>query len=94
MAKYRITIENLEGVDYENDNGIECNGFVILADKGESFRSVLHNVSRVDVATMIAEDPKVYAAAVLAQGFYESEKAYQEAVLKSKLSRFMEGKDK
>ena len=94
MAKYRITIENLEGGNYENDNVIECDGFVILADHGKSFGSVLHNVSRVDVATMIAEAPKVYSAAVMAQGIVESEKAYRESVLQSKLSQFMEGKDK
>lgn len=94
MAKYRITIENLEGGNYENDNVIECDGFVILADRGKSFGSVLHNVSRVDVATMIAEAPKVYAAAVMAQGIHEGEKAYREAVMQSKLSQFMEGKDK
>lgn len=93
MAKHRITIENLEGGNYENDNVIECDGFVILADRGKSFGSVLHNVSRVDVATMIAGTPKVYAAAVMAQGIVESEKAFREATLKDKLSRFMEGKN-
>lgn len=93
MAKYRITIENLKGGDYENANEIECDGFVILADKGESVEAAVHNVSRVDVATMIAEVPKVYAAAVLAQGIVESEKAFREATLQNKMSRFMEGKD-
>jgi hypothetical protein len=92
MAKYRITIENLEGGDYENNNVIDCDGFVILGDHGKSFGSVIHDVSRVDIATMIAEAPKVYAAAVMAQGIHESEKAYRAAVLQSKLSQFMEDK--
>lgn len=94
MAKYRITIENLAGGNYKNDNVIECDGFVILADKEESFCTVIHNLSRKDIAGMIAGAPKVYAAAVMAQSIHESEKAYREAVLQSKLSQFMEGKDK
>ena len=94
MAKYRITIENLAGGNYENDNVIECDGFVILGDKGKSFSTVLHNVDRIDIASMIADAPKVYAADVMAQGIHESEKAYRESVLQSKMSQFMEGKDK
>lgn len=94
MAKYRITIENLAGGNYENENVIECDGFVTLGDKGKSFSAMLHNVDRIDIATMIAEAPKVYSAAVMAQGIHESEKAYREAVLQRKLSQFMEGKDK
>ena len=88
MAKYRITIENLEGGNYENDNVIECDGFVIMGDLSGSYKTVIHNESRHDIASMICATPNVYAAAVLAQGMQKSEVAYREAVLQSKLSQF------
>jgi len=94
MAKYRITIENLEGGNYEIDNVIECDGFVILGNCPESYKTVIHATNCYEIARMIGVSPNVYAAAVLAQGIHESEKAYREAVLQSKLSQFREGKDK
>ena len=80
MNKYRIRVEALddgegkrEQLDQEYTDGIECEGFVILADKGEDTYESLHNVSRLDIAEMMAKSSVMMAASVIAKALRESE---------------------
>ena len=80
MEKYRITIENLEGGDYTEGKVIECDGFAILANREEDndFSEVIHNISRFDLAIIIAQSKTIYPASLTARGILEAEKAEHE----------------
>ena len=58
MARYRIRVESIDGteeMDEQYVNGIECDGFAILADKNESGSAcvAVHRINLVTLATMI-----------------------------------------
>lgn len=80
MNKYRIRVEalddgegNREQLDQEYTDGIECKGFVILANNGEGTCVSLHNVSCLDIAEMMAKSSVMMAASVIAKALRESE---------------------
>lgn len=67
MARYRIRVESIDGsedLDEQYVNGIECNGFAILADRDENGKSVsaIQGVNLITLAAMM-EASKVYRAA-------------------------------
>ena len=75
MGKYRIRIESMdhdEVLDSEFVEGIECDGFVVLAHKGEGCQVAIHNVNVDIISDMIAGSRKVMAASVLAKGKREA----------------------
>ena len=75
MGKYRIRIESMdhdEVLDSEYVEGIECDGFVVLAHKGEGCKVAIHNVNVDIISDMIAGSRKVMAASVLAKGKREA----------------------
>lgn len=75
MGKYRIRIESMdhdEVLDSEFVEGIECDGFVVLAHKGEGCQVAIHNVNVDMISDMIAGSRKVMAASVLAKGKREA----------------------
>ena len=75
MGKYRIRVESMdhdEVLDSEFVEGIECDGFVMLAHKGECCQVAIHNVSVDMISDMIAGNRKVMAASVLAKGKREA----------------------
>ncbi len=77
MAKYRITIENLEG-GTSDVTPIECDGFVVLGDRRNGPLNVTcHDMARIDIACALASFPETYAAAILAKGVLESEEGYR-----------------
>ena len=80
MKKYKITIENLENGDYEGINEIECDGFAILAHKEaeNSFGETVHNLTRFDLAILIAQSNTLFPATFTAHGIVEAEKAERE----------------
>jgi len=70
MGKYRIRIESMdhdEVLDSEYVEGIECDGFVVLAHKGEGCQVAIHQVNVDMISDMIAGSRKVMAAGVLAK---------------------------
>ena len=69
MGKYRIRIESMdhdEEFDKTYSHEIECNGFVIMAKKGDDADVAMHNVSIDDISDMIAHESKLAQAAILA----------------------------
>ena len=75
MGKYRIRIESMdhdEVLDSEYVEGIECDGFVVLANKGEDCQVVIHQVNVDTISDMIAGSRKMMAASVLAKGKREA----------------------
>lgn len=70
MDKYRIRIESMdhdEVLDSEYVEGIECDGFVVLAPKGDGCKVILHNVSIDSLSDMIASSKNLMAAGILAK---------------------------
>lgn len=58
MAKYRIRVESIDGneeLDEQYVNGIECDGFAILADKNGAGRTcvAVHRINLVTLAAII-----------------------------------------
>ena len=75
MDKYRVRIESMdhdEVLDSEYVEGIECDGFVVLAHQGEGCKVAIHNVNVDIISDMIAGSRKVMAASVLAKGKREA----------------------
>lgn len=70
MGKYRIRIESTdhdEVLDSEFVEGIECDGFVVLAHNGDGCKVILHKVSIDIISDMIASSKKMMAAGILAK---------------------------
>lgn len=69
MAKYRIKVESLEGeeLDQEYVDGIECNGFVIMADKEKIKQVCIQTMNLIGIAKMIAYSNDMQSAAKLAE---------------------------
>lgn len=61
-----------EVLDSEYVEGIECDGFVVLANKGEGCQVAIHNVNVDIISDMIAGSRKVMAASALAKGKREA----------------------
>ena len=75
MGKYRIRIESMdhdEVLDSEFVEGIECDGFVVLAHNGKDCKVAIHQVNVDMISDMIAGSPRVMAASVLAKGKREA----------------------
>ena len=69
MGKYLIKVESMDGdeqLDQRYQKGIECDGFVIMADKGEGATTSLHKVSIDTISDMIQGDSKLTQASILA----------------------------
>lgn len=81
---YRIKIEVI-GTEDKNckidetlRGGIDCNGFVILCDKGSCSSAYMCNVSNFEVACAIAGSGELMAASLLAQAMREGRKYIRE----------------
>ena len=74
-GKYRIRIESMdhdEVLDRDYVDGIERDGFVVLAHKGDGCQVAIHQVNVDIISDMIAGSRKVMAASVLAKGKREA----------------------
>ena len=69
MGKYLIKVESMdhdEVLDSGYVEGVECDGFVVLAHKGDGCKVMLHKVSIDIISDMINADSKLRQAAILA----------------------------
>ena len=69
MGKYLIKVESMdhdEVFDKAYNRGFECDGFVIMADKGGDAAVAMHHVSIDNISDMIAHESKLAQAAILA----------------------------
>ena len=79
MSKYRITVENIgEGADFAG-TPVECDGFVIAAGQGDVTHHVRHEVSLIDIASMIAGSDELRGAARIALAIHEARREKRSA---------------
>ena len=52
--------------------GVECDGFAILANKGKGGTNVIHGISNIDLAALIAGNDEMMAASVIAKALREA----------------------
>lgn len=70
MGKYRILIESMdhdEVLDEHYGNGIECDGFALIADCGERYTTAIHKMSVDSISDGMKGDSKMISAAILAK---------------------------
>lgn len=75
MGKYLVRIESIDGdeaLDRDYVEGIECDGFVVMAHQGDGCRVAIHQVNVDIMSDMIANNTKVMAAGMLAKGKREA----------------------
>ena len=66
--------------------GVECDGFAILANNGTGGSTVLHGISTVDLAAIIAGSDEVLGSSFIAKGIRDSV-----ALKKNKADSFLAG---
>lgn len=74
MGRYRIRIEALNGneeLEQDYTDGIECDGFAVLAHQGDGCQVALHQASIDTISDMIVSSNKMCAAGILAKAKYE-----------------------
>lgn len=74
MAKYRIKIEALdpnETIKEDLQAGVECDGFFLGLDLEDEIRSIIYNLSSIDIAGIIVPDTKLLEAAIIARAIDE-----------------------
>lgn len=96
MDKYRIHVEMIEGEDREGfeaayGEGMEAKGFVIIAKEEDGHTAALHGVSDIDIAKMIANNDKLYAAAQIAKGMREAGEILKKEKMSSLMDRLLRG---
>lgn len=87
MSKYRITIENIgDGADWDGTE-YECDGFAIIADKGqEDGEAAMQDLSVNMLAANIASDDNFFAAACIAKAMREAINLPQTPIAKNPLA--------
>lgn len=74
---YRIIIEPISeqgaGNLPEELRGVECTGFVLIADKGEHTTTAIQNIGRMPIATAISQTPALMACAHIAKAVREAD---------------------
>lgn len=83
MGKYLIKVESMdhdEALNQQYQDGIECDGFVIMADKGEGATVALHEVNIDTISNMIQGESKLMQAGILA----EAKRKIMEMAMKDK----------
>ena len=91
MTKYRIKVEALDPAEElraEYRIGIECEGFLIVADKGDGHNTSIHKLSPVEMASMIANDPDLINVACIALGMVKGNKLAEEKKREVAVSSF------
>ena len=65
-----IKVESMdhdEALDERYGNGIECDGFALVADCGERYTTAIHKMSVDSISDGIKGDNKMMSAAILAK---------------------------
>lgn len=96
MAKYRITIETMEGEAFEGENTVELENFVLFGaptvkEDGVDSTVMIHGVTMTELAQHIAADSTLLPAAIMAKGMYESFKASKDMKRTEKLAGILGG---
>lgn len=87
MGKYLIKVECMdhdEQMDERYQKGIECDGYVIMADRGGGATTCMHEVSIDTISDMIRSDNKLMQAAVLAEAKRKIEELMEQSKIEAK----------
>ena len=73
---YRITVEVIgdeKGHEIGDSlrGGVECDGFAILANQGKGAQSVIHNISNINLACIMANNDELMGASFIAKALRE-----------------------
>ena len=74
---YRIKVEVI-GDEKDNETvnflreGVECDGFAIIANEGKNGRTVIHDIGNIDLACIIAGSDELMGASVIAKALREA----------------------
>lgn len=96
MAKYRIKVEALDGnekIDQRYVDGIECDGYVIIADAGDKFTTAIHHMNVEGISNAIMGDAKLLSAGILAKAKKEIIRVNVREGIPDFLKMMMEGAD-
>ena len=96
MAKYRITIETLEGEPFGGKNTVEMENFVMFGapavkEDGADSTVIIHGMTMTELSQHIAADSMLLPAAIQAKGMYESFKASKDMKRTEKLAGILGG---
>lgn len=97
MAKYRITIETLEGEPFTGENSVELSGFCLFGDsikeKDDDYDStvIVHELSMMELASHIAADDSLMPTAIMATGMYEAYEVSKKMKRNKKLAGILGG---
>lgn len=92
MGKYLIKVESMdmnEPLDERYGKGIECDGFVIMADQDDGYKVCIHHLNVNDISAIIAEDSKLLGAGMLAKARREVADMMRREEKSSMLSRML-----
>lgn len=92
MGKYRIRIEALDGneeLDQDYTDGIECDGFAVLAHQDDGCEVALHKVSIDTISDMIVSSNKMCAAGILAKAKRELRDVMRKEAMGGMLDRLL-----
>lgn len=88
MGKYLIKVESMdmdEKLDERYQNGLECNGFVIMTDTGSGYDVALHCVSIDRISEIIVNNSQLMSAGILAKAKKEIVECSREGEMKRML---------
>lgn len=70
MGKYLVKVESMDmtdKMDEQYENGIECDGFILIANNGEGYTTAIHRMSVEGISDALMGDAKLMSAAILAK---------------------------
>ena len=84
--QYRIKVEVIGEQEHKISaalqEGIECEGFAIIADKGETRAKIIHGVSNIELASAIAGSDELMAASIIAKALREAKEVSDKGKIK------------
>lgn len=71
--------------------GIECDGFVILGDRGQDVATLIHGLTTTEVAQSIACHGTLIAAATIAKALREARQYERESEMQDRIKSILGG---
>lgn len=97
MARYRIKVEALdpsvEELRAELRMGIECEGFVVMADYGDDGCTSIEHMNVIKIAELMAGNAEMIKTACLARAIAEGRTYARELSVKGLLRGILGGRD-
>ena len=94
---YRIKVESVDGTDLRLDeqykDGIECDGFVIVAHDRTGNTVAIHHMNVLGIAQGMADSDELMAGAAIAEGLKKSKAIMARSKLKGLAGLFGNGDD-